>query len=264
MRLRDIRRDANLSGTALARAADWDRTKVYKIEASTTAPSELDIRTWCVVCDAEDQIPDLIAMARAVETMYVEWRRAARSGLKAVQRGAIPLYEKTTTFQIYEPGVIPGLFQTRDYATARMGRFNEFHGFPGDLADAVEARMEKQRVVRSGKRTFAVILEESALWFRIGSREMMQEQLDHLRYVATWPQVSLGIIPRDQERRIWSVPNFWIFDGRRVITETPTAELNITAPGEVEIYRRIFTELSTMALVGAGAERLISETYAQF
>ncbi|WP_026412224.1 helix-turn-helix domain-containing protein [Actinomadura oligospora] len=263
VRLRDIRRDANLSGTALARAANWDRTKVYKIEATTTAPSELDIRTWCAVCGAEDQIPDLIGMARAVETMYVEWRRAARSGLKAVQRGAIPLYEKTTSFHIYEPGVVPGLFQTRDYATARMGRFNEFHGFPGDLADAVEARMERQRVVRSGKRRFAVVLEESALWSRIGSREMLREQLDHLRLVATWPQVSLGIIPRDRERRIWSVPDFWIFDGRRVITETPTAELNITAPGEVEVYRRVFAELSTMALVGAGAERLISETYAQ-
>ncbi|MFI0444953.1 helix-turn-helix domain-containing protein [Actinomadura sp. 6N118] len=78
VRLRDIRRDANLSGTALARAANWDRTKVYKIEATTTAPSELDIRTWCAVCDAEEQIPDLIAMARAVETMYVEWRPTPR------------------------------------------------------------------------------------------------------------------------------------------------------------------------------------------
>ncbi|WP_067490439.1 DUF5753 domain-containing protein [Actinomadura hibisca] len=139
--------------------------------------------------------------------------------------------------------MIPGLFQTSAYATARMGRFNEFHGFPGDLADAVEARMERQRVVRSGRRTFAVVLEESAPWFRIGSRVMMREQLDHLRDVATWPQVSLGVIPRDRARRIWSVPTFWIFDGRRVITETPTAELTITAPGEVEIYRRVFAEV---------------------
>ncbi|MBT2207876.1 helix-turn-helix transcriptional regulator [Actinomadura sp. NEAU-AAG7] len=263
MRLRDIRRDANLSGAALARAANWDRTKVYKIEATTTTPSDTDIRIWCAVCDAEEQTTDLIAMVRAVETMYVEWWRAARSGLKAVQRGAIPLYERTTTFQIYEPGVIPGLFQTREYATARMGRFTEFHGFPGAVADAVQARMEKQRVVRSGKRTFAVVLEESALWLRIGSRELMRQQLDHLARVATWPQVSLGIIPRDQDRRIWSVPNFWIFDGRRVITETPTAELNITTPGEVEIYRRLFVELSAMALVGAGAEHLIAKAYAQ-
>ncbi|MFI6514274.1 DUF5753 domain-containing protein [Spirillospora sp. NPDC050679] len=194
---------------------------------------------------------------------YIEWRRAARSGLKAVQRGAIPLYEQTTTFQIYEPGVIPGLFQTRDYATARMGRFNEFHGFPGDLADAVEARLAKQRVVRSGRRTFAVVLEESALWFRIGSREVMRSQLDHLREVATWPQISLGIVPRDRDRRIWSVPNFWMFDGQRVIVETPAAELTITAPGEVEVYRRVFAELSAMALVGAGAERLVSEAYAR-
>jgi transcriptional regulator with XRE-family HTH domain len=81
LRLQGIRKDAGLRGAGLARAVGWHRTKVYKIEASTTAPSDADIRTWCQACQAEGEISELIAAARAVETMYVEMRRAARSGL---------------------------------------------------------------------------------------------------------------------------------------------------------------------------------------
>jgi len=100
------------------------------------------------------------------------------------------LYEWTRQFRIYAPGVVPGLFQTADYAAARMAKIIEFSGIPNDLDEAVTARMDRQRVLYSGSHTFAVVLEAAALHARIGSVEMMVGQLGHLINVAASPRVS--------------------------------------------------------------------------
>jgi transcriptional regulator with XRE-family HTH domain len=68
-RLREIRQDANLTGRALASRCGWHFTKVSKVEHGTQNPSEDDLRAWCHACDAEDQVPDLIATVRAIESM---------------------------------------------------------------------------------------------------------------------------------------------------------------------------------------------------
>ncbi|GAB3010697.1 hypothetical protein GCM10023080_091690 [Streptomyces pseudoechinosporeus] len=47
------------------------------IEHGRPPPSDADIRAYAFHCDAQDQTADLIATARAVEGMYVEWRRDA-------------------------------------------------------------------------------------------------------------------------------------------------------------------------------------------
>ncbi|HET9897553.1 MAG TPA: helix-turn-helix transcriptional regulator [Streptosporangiaceae bacterium] len=44
-RLRDLRRDTGLSAKELAARAEWERTKVSKIEHTSRPPSVADIRT---------------------------------------------------------------------------------------------------------------------------------------------------------------------------------------------------------------------------
>ena len=196
--------------------------------------------------------------------MYVEWRRMIRAGMRRLQEAPLPLYERTRQFRIYEPGVIPGLFQTAEYARARMGRIVEFNGIPDDLDVAVAARLERQRVLRRDDHQFAVVLEEWALRSRIGSTEMMAGQLAHLWQASTLPTVRLGIIPVSAERTMWSSPGFWIFDESRVLIETPAAELAITQPRQIAIYLRTFAELAGMAVYGSQARKLINRAMADF
>ncbi|WP_344127746.1 helix-turn-helix transcriptional regulator [Luedemannella flava] len=258
-RLREIRIEAGLTASDLAARAGWQRSKVSKIEHARQAPTVADVAAWCEHARATDQMPDLVASLHAVEGMWVEWRRLERSGLRRLQEASIPLFERTRSFRIYEVGVIPSLFQTVEYATARMRRIVEFSGVPDDVDQAVQARMDRQRIVRTGDRTFAVVLEEAALYARIGDTEMMASQLAWLITVAGLPSVSLGIIPRGIARTMWSTPGFWIYDDGRVGIETPTARITITQPREIAIYERTFTELSSMAVVGAPARRIITE-----
>ncbi len=255
-RLREIRKDADLTGRALAAAAAWHFTKVSKIENGARTPSEPDIRTWCRVCRAVDQLPDLIAAARSVESMYAEWRRQMRAGMRRSQAARLPVYDRTRLFRLYEPGLIPGIFQTARYAAAVIASFMKFSGIAADLDEAVAARMEWQKIIY-GNREFQVVLEEQALRTRAGDPEVMTGQLDRLLAVMSLPRVRLGIIPSMAERKVMPSAGFLIFDEEMVQAETVSAELTVTQPQEIALYARRFELLRQSATQGREARALI-------
>jgi transcriptional regulator with XRE-family HTH domain len=260
-RLREIRKDAGLSGRALAAATGQHFTRVSKIEHGVQAPSDQDIGDWCGACGVEEQIPDLIATARAVQSAYLEFRRQARAGMKRVLGAhTLPLYERTGLFRIYEHNVVPGLFQTAAYCRAMLSFWMGFLDAPDDLASAVAARMERQRVIYRADKRFAVILEEQALRTWFGTAETQAGQLGRLLEVMSVPTVSLGIIPMMTERTGVASAGFWIFDDSLVALETPTASIEVTRPLEIELYTRMFEHLKASAVHGAAARALIIKT----
>jgi transcriptional regulator with XRE-family HTH domain len=257
-RLREIRKDAGLSARALAAATGQHFTRVSKIEHGVQAPSDRDIRDWCRACGADDQVPDLIATARAVQSAYLEFRRQARAGMKRVLGPhTLPLYERTSLFRIYEHNVVPGLFQTAAYCAAMLSFWFGFLDAPGDLDSAVEARMQRQRVIYQAGKQFGVVLEEQALRTWFGTAEIQAGQLGRLLEVMSIPTVSLGIIPMMTERTAVASAGFWIFDNSLVALETPTASIEVTRPQEIDLYSRMFGHLKASALHGAAARALI-------
>ncbi|MEV7970536.1 DUF5753 domain-containing protein [Sphaerisporangium sp. NPDC088356] len=184
-----------------------------------------------------------------------------RTGLQRLQQAAVPLYERTACFRIYEPSLIPGLFQTAEYALALMRAVVAFREIPDDSAQAVEARLQRQKVLDSSGRRCMVILEEAALRTRIGDAEVMAGQLGRLLTVASRSNIILGIIPI-RDRAMWPTNGFWIFDDERVLVETLSAELTVTQPREVALYAKAFTELAELAAYGAPARTLIASAIA--
>jgi hypothetical protein len=210
-----------------------------------------------VACDAEDHITDLIATVRAIESMYIEWQRHMRTGLKRSQSASVPLYERTKLFRGYENTVIPGLFHTAEYAAAIFGFWNEFLDLPNDVDEAVAARMERQRVLYTGNRRFVFVLEEQTLRTRVGDTDVMFGQLDRLLAVMSLPRVSLGIIPASGERHCLAQGSFWIFDEGRVAVEGVSAGLDITQPREIAVHAKAFALLQQSAVYGSAARNLI-------
>jgi transcriptional regulator with XRE-family HTH domain len=262
-RLREIRQNANLTGRALAGRCGWHFTKVSKLEYGTQNPSEDDLRAWCSACDAGDQIPDLVATVRTIESMYVEWRRALSSGMQHGQKARIPLYERTKLFRVYEPGLVPGLFQTAEYASTIVAHVIEFNQIPNDLEEAVAARMERQRVLYTGDSRFLVILEEQALRTRVGDATVMAGQLDRLLAVMSLHRIRLGIIPSMGQRHTWASVGFWIFDQHTVHIETPSAELTITQRSEIAVFEKKFARHQRSAVYGQEARDLINRILAE-
>lgn len=257
-----IRQDANLTGRTLASRCGWHFTKVSKLEHGTQSPSADELRAWCHACGAEDQVSDLIATARAIESMYMEWRRALHSGMKHGQQARIPLYERTTLFRIYEPGLVPGLLQTAEYASVIISHAIEFNQIPNDADAAVAARLERQRVLYTGDRRFLVVLEEQSLRTRVGNVDVMAGQLDRLLAIMSMHRLSLRIIPSMGQRHTWTSAGFWIFDQSAVHVETPSAEITITQPGEVAVYEKKFSRHQQSAVYGQQARDLINKALA--
>ncbi|WP_425415296.1 DUF5753 domain-containing protein [Pseudonocardia acaciae] len=177
--------------------------------------------------------------------------------MKHLMMASVPLYEQTTLFRIYEHSAIPGLFQTADYSLAVLRYFIDFLNAPNDVDDALRARLERQAILYSGSRRFAVVLEENAIRVRVGGRETMAGQLDRLLATMSLPRISLGIIPQSEIRKTFSQVPYWIYDDTLVCVETPTAELQITQPSEVRLYAEMFAHLQQSAVYGAAARALI-------
>ncbi|MEU4119776.1 Scr1 family TA system antitoxin-like transcriptional regulator [Kitasatospora sp. NPDC028055] len=103
---------------------------------------------------------------------------------------------KATAFKIYELNVIPGLLQTRGYASALINaaaRRGEIT--PDKVSERLNVRMARQAVIyREPAPSFHVVMEESCLR-PVGGPFVMAEQLRRLESVASLPHVKLQIAP---------------------------------------------------------------------
>jgi hypothetical protein len=84
--------DAGLRGQELAVCCGWHESKTSRILNARKESSEGGIRAWCRAFGA-DRMADLIAIARAVASMYVEWRRLHRAGLTRTQEQNLDRYD---------------------------------------------------------------------------------------------------------------------------------------------------------------------------
>jgi transcriptional regulator with XRE-family HTH domain len=264
VRLRDIRRDAGLSGTELARLEGWQPSKVTKIEHGRQTPSEADLRAWCDHCGALAELPDLIAAVRSIETQFAEWRRVIRGGIRRRQEASAAVYDRARLFRIYEPAVIPGLLQTRDYALSVLSTSINFFRVPDDAEESADARVERQRVLTHGDRRFHMLLGEQCVHTNVGGADIMAAQLERLLELLKLPRMRLGIIPFDAPYRVPLNNGFWIMDDALVQFDTYTAELSLIRPDEIELYGRAFERLAALAVYGAEARAIVESGLDRF
>jgi hypothetical protein len=204
-----------------------------------------------------EQAEDLVASLRAAEGAYVEWKRLRRGGLRRLQHSYVPLYERTRSFRSYQSHVIPGLLQTAGYAEALLSVIAAHQGISENLEAAATARVDRQRVLFTGRR-FAFVMEEAVLRYGLGGPEVMTGQLRHLLEVMSLPSVSLGVIPASlADRPMWTLESFLLFDDVRAHVELLTARITVTVPGELQGYVRAFETLARMAVYGDAARDLI-------
>jgi transcriptional regulator with XRE-family HTH domain len=257
-RLRDLRKDAGLTVAELAVQCGWHHAKTSRIENAKTPPSTTDIRLWCRTCNAADQVADLIAASRHAESLYMEWRRRVRTGLRQLQDSYVQLYRSTRTFRVYSPTLVPGLLQTEGYARALLSTNARFLDIPDDGAEAAAARLDRSRIIHETGHRFLLLIEEAVLRYQLGDADDMAAQLGHLLTAGALPAVSLGVIPMGTPgRALWPQETFNVYDDTLVSVELLSAQVNITQPSEIALYLKAFEELRGMAVYGGAARALI-------
>ncbi|MFI9598183.1 helix-turn-helix domain-containing protein [Nonomuraea sp. NPDC052265] len=265
-RLREIRLDAGLNARQLAALAGWHEAKTSRIENAKKQPSESDLAAWVQACGVPGLLPELVAELRAVDSAWLDWRRAEKTGLTYLNVAVRELYERTRLYRSYCQDVIPGLLQTAGYTTATLAAIRDGRDVPvDDVADAVAERMARQHILYEGDHRFAFILEAAALTYRRGGPEVMIGQLGYLLEAMALPAVSLGVIPAEAERAgRWPVENFYIFDNVQANVELVSGFLTITQPREIAMYADTFTRFHEMAVFGRDARALIKRAMDTF
>ncbi|GGS05547.1 transcriptional regulator [Streptomyces aureoverticillatus] len=257
-RLRELRADAGISGSELASRCNWSHPKTYRIENARTPPSVDDIRRWCEACDAPGQAADIIAQSRNAESMYVEWRRKVRAGLKQLQNSYLPLFKATKLFRVYSSTLVPGLLQTEGYAMGLLSSITDFRDIPNDVAQAVAARLERSRILHEPGRRFVLLVEESALRHQVSDADAMAAQLGYLLTAGSFSSVALGVIPMSAaERSIWPMETFHMYDEALVSVELLSARVTVTQPSDIALYEKAFDQLRSIAVYGSEARALI-------
>ncbi|MFF1904224.1 helix-turn-helix domain-containing protein [Kitasatospora sp. NPDC058218] len=257
-RLEDVLKASGITGRELSARCGWHPSKTSRLLSGQAAPTDADIRAWCRACGADDQAEALITASRAIESMYVEWRRMERAGLRPAQEAVYSLYERTRMFRVYASRVIPGMLQTRAYTTAVLQAVQRARVTVDGVEAAVDARMERQRMLFSGTRTFALVVEESVLRGSVCDTDAMAGQLGHLITISTLGNVSFGVIPLQHGRSRSPAEDFYMFDDAQTSVELVSGHLRLTQPHEVAMYAQTFTELSRMAVYGANARAVIT------
>lgn len=253
-----MRRDARLTGRALADALGWPASKVSKLENGRQSPSDDDIHAWTRATGAEAAEADLLASLHTLQSQHAEWSRLLRYGMRHHQDELAELGARTRRFRVFEAATISGLLQTPDYARACLAQGPGVLNLPNDVEAAVQGRMRRQEALYRADKRFHFVLTEAALRYRRCPPEAMLAQLDRLVILAALPTVRLGVVGFDAQFVIGPWHGFWIYDDDRVKVETFSAGLTLAQAPEVELYGRVFDQLAAAASYGRDARKIIT------
>lgn len=204
-------------------------------------------------------LDELLELGLAAETEAVTWRALYRKGFEQRQRHYAELETEATGLLIYQPSIVPGLFQTADYARRVLSLLRNLDA--SEIGAAVVSRLERQTILYDESKTFDAVITEAALRWKPGPASLSLAQLDRLGSLASLPNVNIGIVPLDVADGELPLNQFVVFqpgEGLGVVTvETYTAEVSITDPEGVASYVAIFERHKAGALYEDDALRLI-------
>lgn len=244
--LRQARRDADLTGTALAQrlGTGWAQPKVSKIESGRQLPTAHEVQAWAQSTNADTEL--LLALHQRASHEYETFRDSYdNEGGPAHHQDAYAAAERAATvINGFQPNIVHGLVQTPDYARhlLRLPGGPGDHGATEDQIDRmVAARMRRAAILYEPGRQVVILIGEAALHNRVGSSEVMQEQMRHLAHLATTlTHATVGIVPFDAFPVL--AQHGWDQRDNIVTLETAAGDLEIADPAEVHQYER-WTEI---------------------
>lgn len=191
--LRQARVESSMTQKAAADALVWSISKIVRIEQGTVPVTPTDVRAMLQTYGITDdnRIRELVELAKeARETKG--WSQFN----DVLSQESLDLFGNESAAKViykYEPSVIPGLFQTQEYARALLRAL-------GNSEDQVERRLavrtQRQRLLEAPDRPeLDFILGEAALCRPIGGDDAMREQIAYLLELGQQSGISLFLLP---------------------------------------------------------------------
>lgn len=251
--LRYYRERAGLSQTDLASLVNVSHDVISKIETGERPPA----KDFPERLDAVPELDTRDGLAR----LWGNLRKGLRN--KAIPGWFRPwahVEAEAATLRWWEPLVIPGLFQTEDYARAILAARPSAD--PDTISGHLTGRMQRQAILDgAGAPQIWSVVDEGVLHRRIGNAKTMHDQLEHLADLSARPKVSVQIVPSETGAHAGLLGAFIIadLDGSpgMVYLETAAEGYDTDSPAAVAQAVIRFDTLRSEALPRAASRELI-------
>jgi hypothetical protein len=260
------------TGGQVSRGIGWSPTKISRAESGYESIPPSEVEKLLDFYGVEDPLRGRLLKLAEDATQHGWWEDYA-DALAPQYLEFIGLEAGAASCLQWQADVMPGLFQTEDYAKQLSAAYRIVvpTTLPSVLDRSVRVRMLRQeRLTREPVLQLSVVLDEAVLLRRVGDRGVMRAQLERLTDVADMPNVDLRVMQLDREIALLG-GSFVIMSfgsgstaesaslGDVVFTENLTTELYI---GETDtyLYRLFFQALAKAALSPAESRDLIVAT----
>ncbi|HKT06216.1 MAG TPA: helix-turn-helix transcriptional regulator [Rugosimonospora sp.] len=252
--LRRLREDAGLLAEALAERLHCSPSRVSRIE---TARIRIGPGTVHEILDAlgvhGDERARLVALAREAEEPG--WWQAYTDALPLPYATYISLESEAVSLKAFEPTLVYGLLQTREYARAVIEP-GARHQQPSEVAARIEARLARQRVLtKPDPVRLHVVLDEAVLHHAVGGHEVLRAQLQRLVELARRPNVTIQVLPFEKSSALVFFPGPVVIMGFPdpdappvMYLESVATDLYVERPETVQAHLDLYDRLVEQAL----------------
>jgi hypothetical protein len=255
----ELRRLREVRDIGRATAADAIRGSVGQLQHIETArslpkPLELDrLLELYGVPERSEFFQALRTRAKRGRDWWIGFDEAAVPEWFALFLG---LESSAVKIESWDAQVVPGLFQTPEYAEAVIRG-----GEPGlsddEVADRVRLRLARQRILDQDDRPkIWSVLHEAALRSVFGGTDIQRAQLQHLGELAQRPNIDIQVLPfaaaaysgGHDTFTILSFPAELAHDPGAVYVQTKIKGYYYEEPEELSAYRDAMTRLQVQAI----------------
>jgi len=193
--LRQLREAAHVTREAAGYEIRASESKISRMELGRVGFKERDIADLLTLYGVTDQQERAALLSVARDANQPGWWHRYGDVQPKWFESYLGLEAAATLIRAYEVQFVPGLLQTKEYATAVI---ELAHGAadPEQIERRVALRMERQQVLtRPAPVHLWAVVDEAALRRTIGGREVMRSQISALIESAKLPNVTLQVIP---------------------------------------------------------------------
>ncbi|MET9363755.1 helix-turn-helix transcriptional regulator [Streptomyces sp. NPDC006632] len=251
----ELRRLRELKGMTAEEVAERllvSQSKISRLENGRRSISQRDVRDLCGVYEVEDHriVDSLMQMAK--DSRQQGWWHAFGDIPYSVYIG---LETDAASLRVYDPQVVPGLLQTRQYAEALIaGALPETA--TTDVEKRVNVRLRRQERVKAEENPLRlwVVIDEAALRRTVGGKQLMIDQLEFLITQSQLPHVTVQVLPFSMgahpgingQYAILEFPD--ASDSSVVYIEGITSDLYLEKANDVQKYSVMYEHLRAQAL----------------
>jgi transcriptional regulator with XRE-family HTH domain len=253
-KLRELRKQAGLSGVRLAARCHMSQSKVSRIENGKVRPSLVDIEQILRALDAPaNLIAEISTLARLANTEWRNLRELRRKGLGTRQAELKALEASSAHIRYFLLSMVTGLLATPEYVRASLAHS------PADTSKAAAGKLERQAVLYDNSKRFTFVLTEQAVRWPVVAPLALAEQMDRLSSLTYLPNVRLGVLPLGTVTPRAPLNTFTIYDASLVTIETSAGSLVLRDSRDIQSCLDEFSGYEECALFGEEARARLTE-----